>query len=540
MKRVNPARMLGLLVAMVALFGGAALLKGGFYFGKHEGDTLHFMQIVLRMEAGQIPHLHFMTPIGALAFAPFSFLIGQGLSAGMAILWAQVLAALLILPAVWWVAVTRMGPWLGALLGLVIMVLMLALVHGEAERAISISMHYNRWAWAAAFLAILTALIVPERPRSALIDGVLIGLMMAVLAMIKATYFAAFAIPVLVALLGTGQRAALGVALLTGLAVFAGLTLWLGFGYWTAYLGDLLIVAMSEVRPAPGEDLQAVIVAPLYKGASLLAVVAVILLRQAGQTVAGLVLLLLLPGFFYVTYQNFGNDPQWLYLLAILLFAFRPGPEAVNGAGWNLRQATHIAGAMAMAFAMPSFFNLAFSPFRHFSKEVEEYAPVIPGDPRLADLQIPEVRAMRVDARVARDGPGSGLEAFVEAADRDEPNTFRGERFAYCKIELGVTAHFQAIADDIAAAGLDTGRTAFAADLFNSYWLFGGLEPLPGGAPWYYGGLPGWAMADYLIVPLCPLSVSGQGHVLEAVTEAGTELVELRRTPLYVLYGKPG
>ena len=539
MSRPNLAVLGALLAGLIVVLGGFGVMKGGFFLGKHEGDTLHFLQIVMRMEAGQVPHLDFMTPIGALAFAPFAWLMGMGFEAGDAIMWSQVIGACLMAPAVFWVAASRLSTPLGALFVLVIMVLMLALVHGEAERTISISMHYNRWAWAAAFVAILAALLPPVHRQSALADGMVIGVMMVVLVMIKVTYFAAFALPVVLALVLNKQLRALGLAVLTGLVIAAVLTLWLGVDYWLAYLNDLMTVRGSEVRPQPGEDLNAVIVAPAYKGASLLAVVSVILLRQAKADVAGLILLLLVPGFFYVTYQNFGNDPQWLYLLPILILAFRPGEEAVGLFGWPLRPAMNIAAAMAMAFAMPSFFNLAFSPSRHYSKDVEDIAALVPGDPRLADLILAEVRATRVDGRVALDGPGTGLEGYAERADREEPVTFMGETFAYCSTELGLSAFMETIAKDLDAEGLSAGKSAFAADLFTAYWLYGGLEPVPGGAPWFYGGLPGYEAADYLLVPICPLAVDVQKQILDQITELGTDdLTEIRRTPLYILYDK--
>ena len=52
--------------------------------------------------------------------------------------------------------------------------------------------------------------------------------------------------------------------------------------------------------------------APIFgglMGCSLAIIAAVIFLRQAGRQVEGLALLVLMPGCFYVAYQNFGNDP---------------------------------------------------------------------------------------------------------------------------------------------------------------------------------------------------------------------------------------
>lgn len=104
-----------------------------------------------------------MTPIGALAFWPVALLVKAGSGIGMAIIWSQVITALVFLPIVIWVGWSRLSPWVAALFGLCVMVLLLSLVHGEAARAVSISMHYNRLAWAAAFVAIVAALIPPPQ-----------------------------------------------------------------------------------------------------------------------------------------------------------------------------------------------------------------------------------------------------------------------------------------------------------------------------------------------------------------------------------------
>ena len=135
------------------------------------------------------------------------------------------------------------------------MVSLLSLVHGEAQRSVSISMHNNRLAWAAAFVAIVTALIPPQRGRAGL-DGVIIGLMLSVMAMIKVTYFISFAGPILVALLLTRQGRTAAVAAITGVAVIAVVTVFAGVDFWMAYAGDLLSVAGSEVRSAPANLLR--------------------------------------------------------------------------------------------------------------------------------------------------------------------------------------------------------------------------------------------------------------------------------------------
>jgi len=541
MSRPNPAVLSVLLLFVLLALGGAALLKGGLFIGKHEGDTLHLIEIVFRMAAGETPHVDFMTPIGAFAFWPIVQFVNAGMGIGSAVLWSQVALAALFLPVIVWVAASRLPPRLAGLFGLIVLVMLLALVHGEPQRSVSISMHYNRWAWAAAFVAILLSLIPPLHPRVPVIDGVILGLMMVMLVMIKVTYFAAFVLPIILALVLTGQRRALGVAVLTGLVMAVAITAFTGLDYWFAYLDDLRTVAGSEVRSAPGEPLVAIMGAPAYLGGSLLAIAGVIFLRQAREDTGGLILLLLLPGFFYVTYQNFGNDPQWLLLLGVLLLALRPGADKVvrNGFGWPMREALGVTAAMALALSAPSFFNLAYSPFRHLRLDEAKHAPVLPRGGVHEDLQSADIRVMRIDARIALDTDGSGLETYREGARRDDPSEFQGEVFPFCTVELGLTSVTDAIARDLDAAGLAQGRKVFVADILSFYWLFGTLEPLQGGAPWYYGGLPGWDDADYLLIPLCPISPSVQAGILTTLDEAGTDgLTEIRRTSLYVLFAR--
>ncbi len=541
MSRPNPARLLGLFLVVIAALGGAALAKGGLYIGKHEGDTYHLIEIVERMLAGQMPHRDFMTPIGAMAFAPIVAFARAGMGIGMAILWAQVLVALCLLPAVWWVAQSRLSPLLAALWGLIVMVLVLALTYGEPQASLTISMHYNRWAWAIAFVAITAAILPPVHAKRPVADGVIVGLMMAGLAMIKVTYLVAFTGPVVLGLILTGQRKTLGVAVLTGLVVLAGLTVWLSPDYWRAYIGDLLAVSRSTVRPAPGQSLGEIYGGPAYLGGTIAALMGVILLRQAKVAAGGVVLLTLIPGFVYVTYQNFGNDPQWLLLLGVLLLALRPDQDLPNGWGWPLRTGLTVTGAVALALTAPGFFNMAYSPFRHLSVDTALYSPMLPAQVANADIQTVTARADRVDVRMGRDDPGEPFAAYHDRAKRDDPATFKGETFKTCSTELGTTAFFEAMTQDLEAAGYGDGQKIFTADLLNAVWLFGDFQPLTGGAPWYYGGLPGWDDADFLLAPACPIAPDVQAKIFKALTDAGQTdaLTEVRRTPMYVLYAKP-
>jgi len=538
MGNVNRVRLGGFLLAVVVAYAVVTLAKGGSYIGKHEGDMLHLLQIVLREAQGQWPHLDFQTPIGVLATAPIAWFVTLGFGVGMAILMSQVLVAALALPAIWRVAESRFAGGWAYLFGGFTLVLILALVHGETERSVSFSMHYNRWAWAAAFLAIAPAILAPRPGRAAPVaDGLVIGAALSMLALVKVTYFGPCLIPIAVALIGRRAWTAIFTALGFGLAVAVAVTLLAGTPlFWLAYLRDLATVAASEVRPQPGLPFGEVVGAPAYMGGSLVLIAAVILLRQARRSTEGLVMLMLMPGFFYVQYQNWGNDPQWMGLLALLIVAARPAAPVLNGWGWDTTKALGLVATAAFAFAAPSAINLAYSPFRHLAANTEHHTPFLPGSGVHEDLQTASVRALRLDGKQAMDLPGMPFAAHTDPELREFVTEWQGETWPECQVELGMIAWFDAIADDLEASGLAAGKTAFAADILSSFWLFGAFEPLPGASPWYYGGLPGIDRADYLLVPRCALSTKVRKLILDAVDEAGMAPHEVRRNEMYVLY----
>lgn len=539
MTRPSPVHLAAFLLAVIAVLAGASLAKGGLYAESYEGDTLHLLGIVLREAQGQWPHLDFQTPIGVLATTPIALFVWLGAGVGHAFLYAQILVAALALPAVWWVSVTRFRGAFAYAFGGLTLGLILALVFGGADPAISMSMHYNRWAWAAAFLAVAVALLPPDEDlRSPAVDGVVIGAALAALLLVKMTYFAAFLPPVAVALLGHRAFRTIAAATLTGLAIAAAVTVVAGPAFWLAYVGDLLAVLTSEVRPKGIDALATALSSPQSLGPSAVLIASVILLRQADLKFEGVVLLLLAPAFFYVTYQNFGNDPTWTWFLGLLLLRLRSAHGPRGETGVDARQPIVIAAILSFAFAAPSVINVVVSPLRHLGADPAEYVPLLPGSGAHTDLQLPASRLIAVNAIVALDGPGAPFAGDTTPAGRKYSATFNGETWPDCEIDNGFTAVFATISNDLKASGLVDGKTLMAADLLSPYWLYGAGTPLPGAAPWYYGGLPGWDAADYLLVPLCPVSLPGRKLILDEVTATGTPLTEVRRNELYVLYAK--
>ena len=536
MQKSTPWRLVALLLAVVVILGGLPLLKGGFYLGKHEGDTLHMAEIVLRMARGQWPHLDFMTPIGLLAMAPIALFVRLGAGIGHAIFYAQILVALVLLPAAVRVADSRMTGWIRFAYGAFVMVLCLALVHGEAQISVSISMHYNRWAWAIAYVVVPLVMLAPcDGQDRRWLDGTIIGLGMAALLLIKATYFVALAPAVLAGLLLRRWWASLFSAGLAGLAVAALVTALAGPQFWIAYLHDLTIVAHSGIRPQPGEVIGSILGGPAFMGASMTILASVVALRQAGRLTEGLLLLLLMPGFIYIVFQNYGNDPQWLMLLATLIFVLRPEAGVTNGFGWDMRQAFGYAAALAAAFGFPSAINLAYSPFRHLASPTKEAVPLVPHMAAGSDIFTIASRLYRVDITRASDGPDTPYAAYRKFGKREKDTaTLAGEVLPECKLESGMLSWFEVVSKDLENAGY-AGKAIFGTDLFSFYWMFGDFPPVHGAAPWYYGGLSGLDNADYVLVPLCPMSPDIRADAVKDLTKSGRTLHEVRRTDLYIL-----
>lgn len=529
----------GGLAVFAVVLAVAPFWAGGLFVTQHEGDTLHLADLVLRMaEKGQMPHRDFMTPLGIAGLWPIAAFVQAGLGFGHAFLAAQAaVAALLFLPILR-AAQSRFPGGLAWIFGAYVLGMVLALVHGETMPMFSVSMHYNRWAWAMAYVAVALAVLEPLGPRRVRLDGALIGALMAGLGLVKVTYVVALAPVLVVALLVRRDLRTLGVAVLSGLLVLAGVTALLGPGFWVGYSRDLLTVAGSATRAAPGDPLVGVLAAPEHIAATLVALATVIFLRQSGRRAEGLALLWLVPAFAYVAYQNYGNDPQWLVLVGLIALALRPEGRILNGFGWPMREALLATGVAALALATGPMVNLVTSPLRHAFAASSESVPLLSARPQEADLRVIAARVYPVDYKLAADTPGQPYAAYADRGDSAEqprkPAVLNGETLPECEMMMGYVAWFETLAADLTQAGYARSRV-LVADLFSALWLYGPFEPIKGAAPWYYGGTPGIEAADHVLVPLCPTGETRRNEIVTALAEAGWRLVEERRTATYIL-----
>lgn len=524
MSRPNPANLGAFLTLLLAVSALPVWVKGGLYITNFEGDALHLADIALRMADGEAIHASFMTPIGVLAFWPFQPFLRAGIPLGLSFALGQALFAVPVAVALWHAAATRLPAITAYLFGGASVLILTSLAHGHDSANVAVSMHYNRWAWGAAFAAILLTVLHPRGTARPWLDGAIAGLLLAGLAYLKITYFVAFAPALVLIALLRRDIAFLGAAVAGG--ALGGVALVLGFGWEhaMAYLADLQAVRDAPLRDAPGLDWPDLLISPAFIAPTLLAIGAGVWLRRSGRRVAGLSILILLPAFVFVTWQNFGNDPLWLIVLsAVLAAVYDTDRTRLRGAA--------VMAAVAAALAAPMLAVHVPSGIRLLALDEGRYTPLVPGRADLADIYMPNLPAHLVRARTVLNAPGGPFAALGDRIEASDPVTVASENLPECQVLTGIKGTVEALATDLAPDE----HPIFAADILSSHWLYSGA-PLPGAGPWNYGRLDGIGAARHLLVPLCPVSVRARAAILKLVAEAGLDLSEVRRTQTYILF----
>lgn len=500
---------------MFAITALLAFAAGGLSFTSHEADMVHLVELVRRAAAGQVAHLDFMTPIGGWAVQPMALLLRAGLGLGAAMIGGQVLVSALL-----FLNVIRLAERLTlaqfTVLCLVTAGLSTGVVYGATDPLVSLSMHYNRWCWSATILVVLTVTIPGKHPGTRLGDGVVVGILMAGMALTKVTFAVALAIPVILILLRAGRRETLIASLVAASLLLLGVTLIHGIGFWYAYAGDLLAVTGSANRPMPSAPWPALILSPTGTPVTLVVLGGIWALMRAGRRDLGTALMLAYPAFVFITWQNFGNDPLWLVAVALILWVVSDGAQG------RPRTALRAVALAAAVLILPVMLNIAYSPLRHLMLPRAEFREMLPGAP---DLRMATAR-----------GQGAWVKQTMIAPPGDVPTVFRGRDLPQCELTGGLIA---ALSRDAAALlnmepGLD--RQPLVADLFSPHWLFAGLRPLQGGTPWYYDGLPGLADATHVMVPECPADMRARARILALLEDRGVALTEVGRTADFTLY----
>ncbi len=498
----------------------------------HEGDLMHMLDAALRMVDGERPHLDFMTPIGILGFAPVAGMLALGFPVGKATLLAGAGLLALMLPVIWWLGATRLSRGQAYYFAVVMVVTMMAVIYGSGSSAISLSMYYNRWGWSIAFLVLVTVLFKPQRMLGeGWVAPLVIGLGMAALAMLKVTFFAPLLPALVLILLAQKQGGLLLRALAVG--VFTGVALlgWLGLDFFTAYLNDLLAVLRPEsARANTGVSLQAIIAGPRTIITSFVLFAALLLFRKSGQMGQGLVVLILAPAFAYITYQNWGNDPKWLHLFVLYMWANLPSAEAKPVFRVPARQGALALIVAALTVIFPSLLTMATSPVRVAFVNTTEGFTKLRLNGGVSDIWLPEGRIADLYALQAVPG-------WPTLTPKLEPVTIADYTFPDCRLDPNtLVPQYLGMAQQIEALDGVRGRPVLVADVLNALWLIGDVGRVHGAAPWYYGDASGLSGAEYLAVPLCPSKPTLRAAMVARAQAGGYGLEEVQRTELMVLY----
>ncbi|MGI9395016.1 MAG: hypothetical protein ACR2OY_10260 [Boseongicola sp.] len=536
MSRPNPIILFVIILISGGIMAALPISKGAFLISAHEGDTYHLMDILFRMEMGLKPHQDFMTPLGLLSLLPILVFMKAGYGIGAAIVWSQVLVAAVMVIPVWYVAWSRLTRYTGYTFAAISMVLILALTFGGTEPGLSISMHYNRWAWAVAWVLIVIALTPPRGKQWPIVDGLIYGFGLSALVLLKVTFFVALLPGIALVMLLRREFASMVTAAVTGVVVFLLATFLIGFDFWPGYVGDLLTVSQSEVRPYPGVAFLDMISNSRNIATVFIGLLSYFFISRAGHPAAALGIVLLVPGFFFITYQNFGNDPKWMVPLAAVMMALRPAAGARVISGVDIRTALAMTSLAAVMTFSASAFTLAMSPLRQLAQPIERFDPMLPALPLHHDILVRKDRAYTVNAEIYLDQPSSVWGKYRTLADRSDPPTLGGVTFPHCEILAGTSAWFNEISADLVAANIPSGSQLFTTDVLTGFWLFADFEPLQNGAPWYYGDLSGIENADYILVPKCSFLDRVYGIMLDELKAANLPITLVRNNELYALF----
>ena len=503
MSRPNPIVLTVTLLLFGAALASLQLLPGALYIDAHEGDAHHMLDVLFRLLDGERQHIDFVTPLGVLVFLPIALLMKAGLPFGMAFVLAQIGFAALLFPIVLYASVSRLSRNVAYYFGAIAIGLALALTYGTATAGVSVSMHYNRWGWVLAFVLLVIALLPARTRERPVLDGLLIAVICFLMLLIKATYFVCL-VPPIAALALIGGRNRMVIVATLGFLIFAAIfTLFNGISFWVGYLADLNNVRGTAIRPSGGVSFEKLLSAPNFLAVTLTGFAAVMMLGRILGSASLLALCALLVGFFYVTYQNYANDPFWLLALPVLLFTFREQAQDKEFYGFKLNRSMELCAIVAATLIAGQFINVVQSPLKHAMISNGDFIEIIPGNVATRDLFVRRDRAHASVAVIDLAVEMPVWKKYQGSFGRGEPLLIGGAEIPDCELGGGPRALLIEAAREMREAGVSDDSQIFSADLIQSFWLYGGFSPLKGGAPWYYKDLTGIENADYVVIPKC-------------------------------------
>ena len=485
-------------------------------------DALHSTLISIEISKGAVLHSDIHTPLGILAYWPIAKLMNLGLGAGAALGYANGLIAFVMLPAIYWVGVSRFDGILRFLFGAMVLLYCMATLHGGIKVGVDMSMYYNRWCWAVTSLILALVLLPsPKTIWAARLDGLTLGVCAVFLLFTKMTYAACLGPLVLLALLMNrrwvtlGWTAGVSIVLTVVLLATQG-----GIGFLVNYISDLITVFGSELRSYPSESFTYTAIGPQYFVGTMSLFAALVVLRREGHEVAGALMLVLAPGLIYISHQNWGNDPFWILPLAAVLWQLSTRPQGDDLAAPSMALRA-VAVVMALTF-VPVLQSLLLSNMVHLAIENEEFDPVLK-DPKHASLKVLRSRLTKVAVERFQSPTGDELTtAGVE---------FGGIMFEDCRLRKGEIGHDMMLARGVEAVAETAGQPVLLADLVQILPLMADTTFPQGMSPWYYGGTQGFESATHLAVPHCASLPAARLEMIKALKGAGFVPTLVSNTP---------
>ncbi|MEC9435537.1 MAG: hypothetical protein VYD87_21745 [Pseudomonadota bacterium] len=532
-RAARPARFLAGLLALFAVFVVALLAPGRMVVSNMEGDVFHLLDGVTRMRLGQAPHLDFRTPLGILAYLPVAAWEGLGLGRSLAL--SHAIAAAVCLPGLAWIGLSRLraGPALGY--AAVVLITATTLSWDPLAKGATAAMSYNRWGWALLMVGgaiLLLDRVAPSRRNGAgaVIDGLLIGTLGAILLFLKVTFVVGLAGLWLVWVLTGAERRAVLVSVLAGLGLALALGLATGgVEAFSAYVDDLLAVAdAGEIRPMSAARPTVAVITP--EGLLLLscALIGGLALARGGRGREALRFAAACLAAFLLAWQNFGHDPTSMSALAVALLALsgRLAPGAL-AFGRPAASVAFCAALVMLSVRAEGLVNSARS-FAHLYAAPSE--------------QFPAMQAFAPDIYWQRAGKDAAGRVKLYAAD-DSPITLGEVTQPYCAVLTGMSEMLAEAADAIRADDALRGRSVLTLDLLNPLWMIAGAPPQRGAWNWAYGGAAAQiAEADLVALPRCPFAEPLVKIMVGEVETSGRALRIAARTPNWTFFelGAPG
>ncbi len=189
--RAAPAAFLGFVV--VALLACLSVVYGRpvTHSAVFLNDSFVFFDGIHRIAHGQMPHVDFSTPVGALAYwLPYLGFTIVGGYAGAIEVASLLLAAIVVSFAallLWQRAASAMALLILATTACIIVV---PLAPGWIPQEVSHAMHYNRWSWGVILTLFLLGLPPAPDTKPGLVRGLIVAMLLSALFFIKITYFA--------------------------------------------------------------------------------------------------------------------------------------------------------------------------------------------------------------------------------------------------------------------------------------------------------------------------------------------------------------